>query len=96
MTVYQDDPEFVALTLQWCNERRAERSMEPLDRLPKGRRCAPLSCPCGAATGLWVHYYDARDGADYSIKAATTSPAVKAFIRAFDAGTLPQYDEDKP
>lgn len=49
-----EDPAFVKGTLEWCNIRRAEQGKEPLDRLPKGFRQSPASCPCGAASGVIV------------------------------------------
>ncbi len=86
------EPGFVAETLAWCNERRAEKGMEPLDRLPKGDREDPASCPCGKATGLWV---DNRTfGPTQSLHQANPLPQeVIEFVEAFDGGDLPQYDE---
>lgn len=86
-----DEPSFVVETLAWCNERRAERDMEPLKRLPKGRRSDPESCPCGKATGLKVRVRTYREG-----DSDTPLPlpvAVEDFVEAFDGGELPQYDE---
>lgn len=80
-------------TLDWCNERRVEKGMEPLDKLPKGKRGQPKSCPCGAATGLNV-------GSSFWFDPTTTKPSpriplpteVTEFVIAFDSGMLPQYD----
>lgn len=81
------EPSFVAETLAWCNEMRAAKGEPPLDELPKGRRGDPRSCPCGRATGmLVVNSYSAYLGQPLP------SPVLK-FVRAFDNGLLPQYDE---
>lgn len=37
-----------------CNAKRAERGMDALESLPAGFPGDPMSCPCGAATGLRV------------------------------------------
>src|SRR4051812_33017599 len=50
----ENEPKYVEETLRWCNARRKERGKSPLDRLPKGERTKGESCPCGAATGLFV------------------------------------------
>jgi hypothetical protein len=83
------EPAFVAATLAWCNEIRAGKGMEPLERLPKGARKNPMSCPCGAATGLYVKSY--RYGDDH-LGALPLPNAVIEFVAAFDLGVLPQYD----
>jgi hypothetical protein len=80
-------------TLAWCNERRAEKGLPPLDDLPRGARRDLLSCPCGKATGLRV------TSATYTDKTRRKPPkllpsVVSDFIMAFDCGLLPQYDED--
>ncbi len=87
------DPPFVAETLAWCNERRAERNLPPLDRLPKGRRVDGRSCPCGSATGLHVAaaYYFDPDGGDEP-EEFDLPQAVVEFVKAFDECGLPQYD----
>lgn len=46
----------VNATLNWCNDRRKERGLEPLSDLPKGQRWEGTSCPCGVACGLYVGY----------------------------------------
>lgn len=79
----------VDATLAWCNERRAERGRTPLDRLPKGRRGHARECPCGTASGLRVYSNVYTD--ESGVRHDTPSP-VKAFINAFDAGRLPEYD----
>jgi hypothetical protein len=87
-----DEPKYVAETLAWCNRRRRERGMEPLVRLPKGRRLSTESCPCGSATGLCVSvctYWPTREK-----KFGTVPKPVGRFVTAFDAGLLPQYDEE--
>jgi hypothetical protein len=86
------EPGFVAETLAWCNSVRVERGLEPIDRLPKGLREEPQSCPCGRATGLWV---DTRTfGTSMETYEAHPLPrAVRSFVAAFDEGELPQYDE---
>lgn len=104
----EQEPQYVAETLGWCNDRRVEKGMEPLDRLPKGQRGNGSSCPCGKATG--VHVGALTWGADYndyvernrSARLARTyggedrtlplPEPVRSFVSAFDAGHLPQYD----
>lgn len=91
------EPRFVRLTLEWCNRQRKKKNLKPLKRLPKGIIAQPTSCPCGAATGLYVGRYTAwdvdpnnplkhQDGTRIDIPAS-----VIQFVRAFDAGNLPQY-----
>lgn len=88
------EPSFVAETLVWCNERRKEKGMEPLDKLPKGKRGDPKSCPCGKATGLSVGVVT------YAIPDVNVGPIlyvtqdVTNFVTAFDVGHLPQYEEE--
>lgn len=91
------EPQFVAETLAWCNERRAEKDLEPLDALPKGKREDPQTCPCGRATGLWVD--SEAYGIDQESWARNPIPlpgAVTDFVAAFDDCELPQYDEKPP
>lgn len=84
-----NEPAYVAATLAWCNARRKEQGKRALKRLPKGMRRNARSCPCGKASGLsvWVQFaYDSRQ------RAVPVPRAVGRFIRAFDAGRLPQYE----
>jgi hypothetical protein len=83
------EPEFVAETLAWCNDIRADQGREPLKRLPKGKIQDPFSCPCGEATGLEVDYRVAygRDGG----VVCDLPLAVQRFVVAFDNCELPQY-----
>lgn len=93
----QEEPAFVAETLAWCNERRAEKGDAPLDRLPKGTPLDGYSCPCGAACGFYVgsSYWGKNKkavlyGDAYS---RTILPiAVSKFVYALDEGQLPQYE----
>lgn len=93
------EPEFVAGTLAWCNEIRAEKGMEPIGRLPIGQRNNGYDCPCGAATGVFV----GRVGWGREIDAESRQivdekplpEPVTEFVNAFDRGELPQYD-DRP
>lgn len=85
-------------TLDWCNEQRAGRGLEALEALPPGKRGDALSCPCGKATGLSVGMYSAYDPAiDSPMQGLTTRvdlpSSVCDFVRMFDAGELPQFDE---
>lgn len=84
------EPAFVRLTLEWCNRQRAKKGRKPLVRLPRGIKTDPLSCPCGAATGLEVLSDRAHDP-DHGYKVIRIPIAVKDFIGAFDDGKLPQY-----
>lgn len=87
-----DEPSFVAQTLAWCNEIRELKGEPPLDRLPKGDREDPASCPCGKATGLYVD--NTTYGPSKDLHRAHQLPdAVVEFVRAFDGRELPQYDE---
>jgi hypothetical protein len=92
VTVVTDvEPWFVAKTLEWCNEIRVEKGQEPLERLPKGEREDPWSCPCGAATGLYV----GNTTCGMSPEDGHPLPgAVVEFVKAFDNRELPQYDEN--
>ena len=77
------EPEYIAKTLAWCNRYRAKQGLEPLDRLPKGKRSDPRSCPCAEATGLVV------------TKTYDILPSyVITFVKLFDDGRLPQYDSE--
>lgn len=88
------EPAFVAGTLAWCNERRDEQGMEALDRLPKGKVMDPLSCPCGAATGLFVgRGYWGEDEESCLEKKRPVPKDVLEFTNAFDDYLLPQYVE---
>lgn len=88
------EPSCVAGTLAWCNARRKEKGQKPLDKLPKGKQGDPLSCPCGKATGLNVgsRYYTEVPFTKYS-PLAPVNDDVYAFVRLFDRGKLPQYEE---
>ncbi len=95
------DPPFVAETLAWCNEKRAERDLLPLSSLPLGIQSDPKSCPCGKATGLYVdqdYYTNTREEwFRDSHKLRKKLPfAVRDFVCAFDEGELPQYEEEVP
>lgn len=89
----ETEPSYVAETLEWCNTIRAEKGMEPLERLPKGVVSDAASCPCGKATGLWVYssYAHPVDNTDNLI--ISVPDAVSAFVMNFDYGRLPQYEE---
>src|SRR4051812_31828875 len=94
------EPAYVEATRQWCNERRAEKGMEPLEELPKGRMLDPGSCPCGLATGLrvgyrcyWLPDEEREDDENAARLLDGLGPlgrelpdAVKAFTHAFDRG----------
>jgi hypothetical protein len=86
----------VRATLAWCNERRAEKGLDPLKKLPKGRKTDPLSCPCGTATGLCVNSYNYSDPAKNRGKLLLGSlpKEVQEFVKEFDAGNLPKYVDD--
>jgi hypothetical protein len=86
------EPGFVAETLAWCNERRAEKGLEPLERLPRGQRFRPGSCPCGTASGLFVDKFFYYDDGQHVYFPSAVPEAVTQFVHAFDAGELPQYD----
>lgn len=86
------EPEFVAKTLNWCNDRRKEKGWTPLEHLPKGIRGNSSSCPCGKASGVKVALWDwSSDG----WKTVHKLPAcVRQFVAAFDSKNLPQYDAE--
>jgi len=92
------EPGYVEETLRWCNARRKEQGKEPLDKLPKGVRGKGTSCPCGAATGLFVavsQYWEITNVATRIIQSKKFLPrSVTRFVMAFDRGRLPQYDID--
>lgn len=87
------DPSYVADTLAWCNEKRKEKSMEPLDKLPKGKKGDGESCPCGAATELVVGTRTYRERYD-PINSNPLPYGVMMFVESFDNGLLPQYDAE--
>lgn len=95
MTITEDPP-FVADTLQWCNERRVEKGLKPLNRMPLGARSNPMSCPCGRAADLWVgmdSWSHVKDGEiDWQPLEDKLPAFVREFVFAFDAGELPQYE----
>lgn len=82
------EPAYVAATLAWCNRLRAQDGKKPLRRLPRGRRGSPESCPCGKATGWNVRRFTARRRVEW----VNAPPGVTRFVRAFDAGELPEYE----
>jgi len=92
------DEETIRGTLEWCNSERAEQGKVPLPELPKGRKGDHKSCPCGAATDLYVGLK--TYGASYADIAVLSSsnkelpPVVKQFVRKFDDGRYPQFDMD--
>lgn len=92
-----DDPPFVASTLDWCNEHRRRKGLDPLDRMPLGSRHNPMSCPCGRAADLWVgmdSWSDVSDGeVEWEAVAKYMPKFVREFVFAFDGGELPQYEE---
>ncbi len=90
---HEREPAYVAETLAWCNRQRKKQGKGPLKKLPKGRRGDPTSCPCGAATGLYVfvdeaEHYDAGSGDRIYVP---INRFVKDFVLNFDSGLLPQY-----
>jgi len=88
-----DREEIVKETLAWCNSVRARYHKSPLNVLPKGRIADPHSCPCGAATDMYVgaRYYGLKEGGpNYPLPSA-----VIRFIRLFDNGDLPEYIEKR-
>jgi hypothetical protein len=89
----QPEPTYVAETLAWCNERRAEQGKKPLKKLPKGYKADGRSCPCGKATGLFVsmYYYCKHDEINAAFTHRRLPSAVSNFVIAFDNGKLPQY-----
>lgn len=77
-------------TLDWCNEKRMQGGLELLDELPKGRKDDGYSCPCGAATQLYVGnttYGDEEENCNYPLP-----EVVEEFVALFDRGILPQFD----
>jgi len=83
--------EFVKAALNWCNEMRVQRDMEPLEDLPKGVRGDPASCPCGTATGLFVGHQTFSDRENVI---GTVPYNVHCFTLKFDSGDYPEYDEE--
>lgn len=84
------EPKYVEETLRWCNARRKEKGMEPLDRMPKGYKGNGSSCPCGSATGLFVSFTYWLN--DLCSQEKNLPRCVQRFVIAFDNGKLPQYD----
>jgi len=90
------EPAFVAETLKWCNEHRARRGLEPLKRLPKGKRGDSNSCPCGSATGLVVGPTLCWELLQPTGCRRFPLPTpVRLFVEHFDDGRLPQYDAER-
>lgn len=88
------EPAFVAATLKWCNELRKEQGKKPLDKLPTGKRKDPDSCPCGKAANLFVGtaYYAHLPKKKYNTMLVLPA-TVMDFVKHFDRGDLPQYEE---
>lgn len=96
--------EVIAATLEWCNDVREAQGKEPLIELPKGYKSDPLSCPCGAATGLAVlrefvvserDYRTRNSRMKYSdVKLYDLPSLVQEFTLRFDEGRFPQFDAD--
>lgn len=85
--------EIIAGTLEWCNDHRAGKGLEPLDDLPKGLLMDPASCPCGLATGLYVE--TTTWGPTRETKSCNPLPkVVTAFVVRFDNKELPQYVDE--
>lgn len=85
------EPAYVAATLRWCNARRKEQGLKPVVKLPKGWRGDANTCPCGKLIGkpVWSESW----GGEFPFTSTGILPAqVSAFVAAFDAGRLPQYD----
>jgi hypothetical protein len=81
------EPEYVALTLRWCNGLRKKNGKKPLKKLPRGRMFEATSCPCGKATGAIVGY----GFYDFNGKEGIIPYSVRQFVDAFDDGRFPQY-----
>lgn len=94
-----DHPEVLA----WINQVREEHSIgAPLDAIPLGTRRSMAACPIanglayGAPTILaeltsgcaWIHDDEGVEVVDLLMPID-----VRAFVRRFDRGDLPQYDE---
>ncbi len=96
------EPAFVKGTLKWCNKKRKEKGLEPMDRLPRGKPMDGNSCPCGKATGLYVgahgfaetlgEYEEHSEFNGLPMKMRTPQ-SVQEFVAEFDCGRLPQYEE---
>jgi hypothetical protein len=85
----------IKATLKWCNERRWEKGLYPLNVLPLGKIADPQSCPCGEATGFFVGSVKYGNSV-YAINPETGSGKmlpyeVEEFVRLFDAGKIPEY-----
>jgi len=89
--------EITEATLAWCNDRRTEQDKEPLADLPLGTQEDPTSCPCGAATGLYVDwdFYVVLDAnGDKTEEVHELPHEVQDFVKYFDAGQYPEYNID--
>src|SRR3954465_11467103 len=87
------EDKYTKATLEWCNERRAEKNQEPLDDLPKGKRGDPYTCPCGAATGLAVNFTVAHNMKSGAMSKSFELPSLVArFVNRFDKGQYPEYN----
>lgn len=90
--------DFVKETLEWVNRERAALGFGgPLDDLPKGITGECKHCPIARALGydaevssVEVFYYGYPEG---DIVVELPECAVQ-FVRAFDDGDLPEYDEN--
>lgn len=80
--------------LNWCNELRKQRGIEPpLDSLPKGLQRDGYSCPCGAATGVFVGCAEWAPTKEDHIAYRSCEPTpecVKEFVPRFDEGEFPE------
>lgn len=87
----------IMATLRWCNDRRLDKGLNPLDDLPLGSRSDPLSCPCGKATGLWVglNTWNEVGLTNPMADGKPLPPEVRKFVTLFDDGLIPEYDEEE-
>ena len=87
------DPYYVKDVLRFCNKLRRKDGLKPLNKLPKGVKGDPFSCPCGKACNYAIYADSAERGyGTGEVIVIPTSKAVARFVEEFDAGKLPQYE----
>lgn len=89
------DPKKLQETLEAINAIRAEHGQPLLVEMPTGVRCDSLNCPVARAVGGVAHegWLDTFITTDHAEGPVTTPEPVRDFIREFDAGRLPEYEE---
>lgn len=87
----------VKATVDWCNEIRTGKGLDPIEDLPTGIMGDMGSCPCGKATGIdvgtWYYYPKGFNRTHVGSKGIDLPLLVRDFVHMFDKGLYPKYVE---